>query len=189
MPSPRFRRRRGLALAVAGVIALVLSGCVGAPAGTPSPSPSPSAEPVFASDEEALAAATKAYEAYRTASAEVARGAESSKIDSTVTPSFAETIHGEFEALRDAGLTMVGDVLVDRVRLAFVNPDDTGVTVSIYLCRDVSNVRVISADGSDVTPSDRDPVSPTQAFLKSSSQDPSVLLVDGVELWSGQDFC
>ena len=62
-PKRRAPRRLGAALAAAGALALVLTGCVGSPAPTPSPTPTEAA-PIFASDEEALAAAVKAYELY-----------------------------------------------------------------------------------------------------------------------------
>ena len=77
MPFPpliRTARGRVAASAAAGVlVALLLGGCTGTPAPTASPTPSASAaEPVFASDEEALAAAVEAYEKYRAASALIA---------------------------------------------------------------------------------------------------------------------
>ena len=52
-----------------------------------------------------------------------------------------------------------------------------------------NNVRIMNASGEDVTPEGRRNRLPTQAFLISSESDPSVLVVDGVELWSGDDFC
>lgn len=195
MPTCRPRRsvprRLAGAVATAGVLALALSGCVGAPAPSPTPSTPSSPEPIFASDEEALAAAVEAYEIYSSASAEVTAdgGAESERVDPTVTHEYADQLHGEFDALKDIGLTMVGETKIERAMLAESASDEQGARVSIYFCRDVSGVRVLGPDGVDVTPADRDDRTPTQAFLVSSSNDPSILLVDGVELWSGDDFC
>ncbi len=73
MPTSRLKRRPsrrlGAALAAAGALALVLTGCVGGATPTSSPTPTEAA-PIFASDEEALAAAVSAYELYLMASAE-----------------------------------------------------------------------------------------------------------------------
>jgi hypothetical protein len=181
----------GAAVTVAGVLALALSGCVGAPTPTPTATASSSAEPIFASDEEALAAATEAYERYRSVSATVTAegGVDAERIDPTVTSDYAMTLHEEFAALAEAGLTIVGATRVHGATLAESAYDEQGATVSIYFCRDVGSVRVLGADGSDVTPADRDDTLPTQAYFVSASHDPAVLLVDGVELWSGEDFC
>jgi hypothetical protein len=191
MPSPRSRSRRGLALAVAGVVALALSGCVGAQGTTPTPSPAESPSPVFASDEEALAAAMRAYEAYSAASQEIAveGGVHPERIDSTVTPAYAAVLHEEFAALTQAGVTLVGPTRVDAAKLSESTYDERGARISVYFCRDVSEVRVIGVDGSDVTPADRDNRVPTQAFFVSSDDDAATILVDGVELWPGEDFC
>jgi hypothetical protein len=183
-------RRIAAAGAAAGVLALVLSGCVGTPAPTSTPSAS-SPAPIFASDEEALAAAVEAYELYSSASAEVTAdgGAEAERVDPTVTQAYAVKLHDEFDALEDVGLTMVGTTKIEDAKLAESGYDEQGASVSIYFCRDVSGVRVIGEDGADVTPSDREDRTPTQAFFVSSSDDPAILLVDGVEQWSGEDFC
>src|SRR5215207_3793459 len=82
------------ALAAGGVLALVLVGCMGAPSPAPSPEPTETAAvPIFASDEEALAAAVDAYERYRAISAEIseAGGHDSNRIDPVVSPEYAAT--------------------------------------------------------------------------------------------------
>jgi hypothetical protein len=195
MPRPRPRRptrgRVGAAVVATGVIALALSGCVGDPATTPTPTASSSTEPIFASDEEALAAAVEAYEVYRTASAQITAdgGAEPNRIDSTVTPDYAVSLHEEFAAIEELGLTMVGSTRIEQVKLAEAAYVHGSAEVSIYFCRDVTEVRVIGPDGADVTPADRDNRTPIQAFLVSATGDERRLVVDGVELWSGNDFC
>ncbi|MFD4421446.1 hypothetical protein ACFWN7_08075 [Agromyces sp. NPDC058484] len=193
MPSSRPRPprlRASASIAAAGVLAFALSGCVTAPTPTATPSPSSPAEPIFASDKEALAAALEAFDAYSQASAQVSAGAAApATVYRTVTPAFAETLNAEFSSLRDSGLSMLGDIRIDNAKLAESTFDENGAIVSIYFCRDVSAVRVIGADGSDVTPADRDDRVPTHAFFVSSPDNPSVVLVDGVELWTGDDFC
>ena len=185
------RRRAGAALAAAGAIALLLSGCTG---GAPAPSPTPSAdaaEPIFASDEEALAAAVEAYERYRDVSGAITEqgGADAERISGVVTPAFASTLREEFAALANLGLRTSGSTLIDTTSLVRNDVAKDGAEVAIYLCRDVSSVRVIDANGLDVTPADRPVRVPSQAFFVSSDEDANSLLVSGVEEWVGDDFC
>lgn len=179
------------ALAAAGALVSLLSGCVG---GGPSPSPSPSAdaaEPIFASDEEALAAAVEAYEAYQDVSATILAesGEAPERIDLYVTPAHAAQLREEFEAFRVAGARADGAGTFDTTSLVSSTSTDDLAAVSIYLCRDVTDVRVYGPDGSDVTPSGRQDRVPSQAFLVSDPATPSKLIIDRIEKWSGDDFC
>lgn len=194
MPDARPRRltpRVSAMLGSAGVLALVMSGCSGAPAPVPGPPASASAAPIFASDEEALAAAEAAYERYSAASAMISAdgGVEPERIDSTVTSEYAQTLHAEFSALANAELRITGRTKNDSISLAEWSAVGPSALVTIYLCRDVTDVRVIDSVGADVTPADRESRIPSQAFLVSASESPSSLIVDGVERWPGVDFC
>ncbi|MGW9629121.1 hypothetical protein ACWGST_00285 [Agromyces sp. NPDC055520] len=189
----RQRDRLGIALAAAGAIALLMSGCTGAdPA--PSPSPSPSADaagPIFASDEEALAAAVEAYEAYREVSDTILiqGGEEADRIDTVVTTEFAPKLHEEYAAIEDLGLSSSGPSSFDTTSLVEWRTVDGVAEVSIYLCRDVSGSRVIDANGTDVTPAQRPDRIASQAFMVSAPGEPALLIVSGVNAWSGDDFC
>ena len=180
-------------LVVAGLTALLLSGCVGEPAPTPTPMPTApdAAEPIFASDEEALVAAEAAYRAYSAASSVIAQdgGAGPDRINSTVTAEYAAKLHEEFQALRDSGLAMSGETQVDSVSIVESYIDHPRARVSIYLCRDVTGVRVLDSAGSDVTPPNRENRIPSQVFLVSTSEGSNTLLVNGVDRWSGANFC
>ncbi|MGW4929763.1 hypothetical protein ACWEOH_11450 [Agromyces sp. NPDC004153] len=193
MPIPRRRRavRRAASVVAATGLALVLAGCVGGPTPTPTPTTAKTPTPIFASDEEALAAAEAAYAKYNAASAVVTAdgGTNPQRVDETVTSEYAETLHEEFAALADAGLRMTGETTFYEAALAENAVDGEGARVTIYLCRDVSAVRVVASDGSDVTPADRDASAPTQVFFVSTAENPTVLLVDGVDRWTGEDFC
>lgn len=193
MPTPRRRRavRRGAAVVVATGLALALAGCVGAPAPTPTPTSAGTPEPIFASDEEALAAAEAAYEAYRAKSAEIASegGANGERIQPFVSEAFLPTVLDEFAALQSEGLRLVGSTAIDTISLSTSSAQNGIASVSIYLCRDVSQARAVNAAGEDVTPAGRDDRVPLQAFLVSAGSDPAELVVDGVEQWTGTDFC
>ena len=102
------------ALAVIAVGALVwtLTACSSpAPAASPTPTLSASAEPIFASDEEALAAAVAAYERYRSVSSEIASdgGAQPERISAVVSEQLADRYMEEFDALREGGLRTEGE--------------------------------------------------------------------------------
>jgi hypothetical protein len=179
-------------MAAAAAVGLVLGGCTGSP--NPSPTPAPmtaNSESIFASDEEALAAAIEAYEGYRVVSGEISMegGANSERIKPFVSTKFAQTVLDEFKALEEAGLKMVGTTSIDTTSLVSWSSDESGAEVSIYLCRDVSGARAINAAGDDVTPATRDDRVPLQAFLVSNDTDGQELVVDGVDQWAGDDFC
>jgi hypothetical protein len=182
----------GSMAAAAIAVALLLGGCTGMPGPSPIPTPTTDAsEPIFTSDDEALAAAIEAYEGYRAVSATIAAdgGDRADRINATVTPEYAETLLNEFAALSESGAHFVGSSSFDTTSLAEWSFDGRTAAVSIYLCRDVSDVRVIGPDSKDITPTDREDRVASQALLVSSNADPHKLVVDGVEKWPGDDFC
>jgi hypothetical protein len=184
--------RAGAAAVAAASVALLLGGCVGVPGATPTPTaaPSPSPEPTFASDEEALAAAEAAYEEFEAMSLQIASesGAYPERVEALVTPDYAAELHPEFAKYAELGIRAAGDVSLDTFSLVEHSQSTEGTEVAIYVCRDVSGVRVLDSTGSDVTPADRDDRTPLVASLLAADSN-RTLLVDGVELWSGDDFC
>jgi len=194
MPDARSRRLTphvAAMLGSAGVLVVALSGCAGTPAPTPAPPASASAAPIFASDEEALAAAEAAYESYRAESARISSegGRDPERVVPYVSDRYASIVVAEFVALEESGLHMEGSTAIDSLRLAEWSSQDHMASVSIYLCRDVSGARVVNSAGADVTPADRQDRIPLVAFLISSTTRPDSLVVDGVEQWSGDNFC
>jgi hypothetical protein len=188
---PQTVRWRGAPALAATGLALVLVGCAGAAAPTPTPSSGETPAPIFVSDEQALEAATVAYEAYRAKSAEIASdgGVNGERIQPFVSETFLATVLDEYSALQSEGLRLVGTTSIDTISLASSSAHDRIATVSIYLCRDVSQARAVNSAGKDVTPVNRDDRVPLQAFLVSGMDDPADLVVDGVEQWTGSDFC
>lgn len=185
-------RRIGAAAAVAGVMALALSGCVGAPAPTPTPTASASAEPVFASDEEALAAAVDAYSEYLAhvdASAAAAQPANSG-LEHVVSPTHLTEVQESLKRIRERGLTPTGETKFDSLSIAQRDESETsGAWVDVYLCLDVGDVRVIDSSGNDITPASRDDRSPMQVQFVSSTESPARLIVNAEDPWAGTDFC
>ncbi|MFC9561036.1 hypothetical protein [Agromyces sp. NPDC056965] len=180
------------ALAAAGAVAVLLSGCARA---VPAPSPSPSADaadPIFASDEEALAAAVEAYEAHLAIVDQLTAAgvADTSQLDEVASPSYARGLEDSLQRLQESGTRTQGDTLFDNAGLVEKVEADGVATVSVYLCLDVSGVRVIDAAGADVTPPERLNRAPIQVEFESSSvKAPAQLVVSGAQSWSGEDFC
>ncbi|HEY9498117.1 MAG TPA: hypothetical protein VIQ78_03755, partial [Terrimesophilobacter sp.] len=167
----------------------LLSGCVPQePVITPEPEPS--STPVFASDEEALAAATDAYAKYLEGSDQIAHdgGAGADRITSYLTTAQAAKELETFAQLKESGRSTQGATTFDKVRLQQYekSPQGTDVVV-VYLCLDVSAVEVQDAKGKDVTPSDRTNRLPLEVGFEAS--DSSRLLISRSEPWSGSDFC
>ncbi len=186
------RAGAGGAAAAALAVALLLGSCTGAPGPSASPSPSPTedAAPIFESDEEALAAAVEAYGAYLAVIDDVghAGGEDSQRVRSVASAEYAEELIESFERLKEGGLHTDGRTSFDRPKLAETSTGRTA-TVSMYLCYDVSDVRVLNTSGQDVTPADRPERTAIQVHLESAPAQPQTLIVEGSETWRGEDFC
>ena len=170
--------------------ALLLSGCVPqVPAVVPPPEQT--TEPVFASDEEALAAATDAYTAYLAMSDLIAQegGANPERIAPFVTEEALSDQVGQFLPYTQRSLHTVGVTKFDRVTLQQSVEATPGVIeVATYVCLDVSDVRIIDKSGTDVTPIERANRLPLEVGFEDQSGT-GILLMSRSETWSGSDFC
>jgi hypothetical protein len=142
------------AVTIAGMV--LLSGCGG---GDPIPTlpPTPTATPIFASEEEALAAAEEAYAAYLEMSNLIGRdgGTGPERIAELVTADRLETELQGFETLRQSGLRLVGNSTFEVVELQRADQVGENAEVVFYACWDGSDSRVLNEAGEDVTPVDR----------------------------------
>ena len=177
--------------ATALVATFALAGCVSAPTPTPSTSAATDA-PVFASDEEALAAATEAYSAYLAAIDTVLAqgGGDTSKLADVASGEalVAETKTAEMYAER--GYRSLGSTIFDSLKLQAIDGDGDGRTlVSTYLCSDVSAVDVLDLTGASIVPSDRVDRFPLQITFKNSEVNSTRLLISSSETWTGSNFC
>lgn len=172
------------------LVALTLVACV--PDDEPvRPDPSPTAPPIFASDEEALAAAEAAYGAYVVVSDSVLQeaGADPERALTFVTAEFREEAAAGFTLFAENQWRSEGATTFDSVELQQYSESNEVAEITLYLCLDVTDTRIIDSAGLDVTPTTRDPRLPLVVEMESASEYSTDLLQAGSEVWSGNDFC
>ena len=172
------------AVTVAGM--LLLAGCGG---GDPIPTlpPTPTATPIFASEEEALAAAEEAYAAYQAAVDLALQTLDSSGLSEVATGPALEAASDSAEEFRQSSRRQVGSAIVHSVSPVDLSSllDGDGSEVSqIYACLDLSDVTVVGSDGE--SSQSATPVVPMIAGLVWNHDR---LLVVEDDVWDGTNFC
>lgn len=176
-------------LAAVPLTVLLLSGCT--PADPPvTPRPAPSSTPAFASDEEALAAATKAYAAYLAMSDTIGAdgGANPQRIAPLVSKAQLKKELEGFGPLRENRYHTSGSSAFDTSSLELYRETTKGAEAVLYLCLDSSAVRVMDSSGTDVTPLDRISRRPFEIGF-AQSMESRTLVLERSDLWDGEDFC
>lgn len=149
-------------------------------------------QPVFASDEEALAAAVAAYTGYLNVAGEI--GADSGKGAERMRPfvtddQYAHEIES-FGGLEHAGEFQTGFAKVTKETLQQVWEDPTGVAnVIAYFCVDLSEVRFLDSNGLDITNSERADLGQVEVLFISSGGEAPELLIAEVTPWLGHGMC
>lgn len=143
---------------------LMLTGCVPSEVVVSAP-PEPSITPIFASDEDALAAATEAYAKYLVAIDEsLSSYATESLEDSSEGPAF-DAATSRATHYKAAGNQQVGHALISRTEPtdleSVLRSNIDKSQVQIYVCIDLTAVDVIDEDGQSVVMADR----PSHVFL------------------------
>jgi hypothetical protein len=175
------------AVTVAGM--LLFSGCGG---GDPIPTlpPTPTATPIFASEEEALAAAEEAYGAYLEMSNLISSegGADPERIAPFAVGDLYESALDGFQTLRDNRWHTVGDSVLLSAELQYF--DTTGgaeQVVATYVCVDVSRVDVIDSTGASVVSADRPSLQGFEVFFDVGPEDD--LVPSSREPWEPAHIC
>lgn len=173
------------------MLAAVLSGCAAAPVPVPTKT-ADAAAPIFATDEEALAAAEKAYAAYLAMSDEILvnGGERPERLKPFVSPTlFAQEADG-FERAREEGLRYVGTTAFSRFELQTHNPNpgpDSAV-VSAYVCVSYADVDVVDASGlSRTAPNRPAELGFVVGFIAGPTEGELVLATK--ESWLGSGVC
>ena len=166
------------------LIAVALAGCS---AQQPAPKETTAAadqKPLFASDEEALAAAQAAYANYLEVSDQIARdgGANPERLKGLLSSDQYQSEVTSFQNYVTKGIHSSGSMAFDSLHLASSDSQN----VSAYLCLDSSLSRVIDSVGNDVTPSTRQDRWPLLVTFESNN---GALVISGSETWTGTNFC
>ena len=184
--------RTAPALVVAALSLLALAGCV--PDDDPViPGPLPSSTPIFASDEEALAAAEEAYGAYLAVSDQIIAdgGQRPDRLLEVATQEVLDVEIEGYEQLVELGWHGVGASTLDHLTLQSFDAFAVGgkAAVTVYACVDVSGVDIQDSAGVSVVSADRPSRTPFQTTFDTSGDGPPGLVLAAKEPWSGDDFC
>jgi len=177
-------RRLGAAAAVVAAV-LCLGACAPEDPG-PKPSPDPTSTPLFASDEEALAAAEEAYGRYQAVSDAILKdgGANPERLLEVATQDQFEYEKNGYEraAASKHHSTGASTFRIDELQ----GISDT--QVDVYLCENLSAVDILDETGTSVVSPDRPDIFPRVASFVRPADDAS-LVVSNIDEWSGEDFC
>ncbi len=149
------------------------------------PVPTPSVTPVFTSDEEALAAAEESYKRYLAVSDGASSGGwvKPELLAPFTTAGELERTKITFAELAETGRHTQGESTFDSMILQ--HRDD--LEVAVYVCLDVSGVRLLDSTGIDVTPADRPNRLPLEIVFQIAPDER--LMLDTSDLWAGGGIC
>jgi len=187
---PRQRARAVTGMLAVATCALLLTGCA-QPDPVVTPRATSTVKPLFASDADALAAATKAYAAYLKMSDLITSqgGADPSRIDAVAAGEASRDAKLGFEKFQQKKYHSQGESAFDTSSIQQVDDFGDGVArISSYVCLDVSDVKVLDSDGVNHTPSARENRLPLQITVEADSGPQSLKLIRS-ESWSGKSFC
>lgn len=180
-------RRKTLALWP--LLLVLVVGCAQSPPDTADAGSTAAPEaPAFASEDEALAAATEAYRAYLNMSNAVAHdgGKESERMKKFATGDALQYEIQIQEKMHASERRGVGDVSFDSISLQ-KSDLQSGATVA-YLCIDVSQTDIVDSTGASVLSQDRFLRFPLEvSFVLETDQ--KNLIMERSESWTGTNFC
>jgi len=172
------------------VVALGAAGCAVAPAAPGTPAPT--STPLFASDEEALAAAEEAYGAYQIVEDQILAegGAQGERIRPYAVREALLAANEGFEAYEAKGYRSIGNTAFEFSGLqstALLGNIQEDVVVA-YVCLDFSNLDVVNANGDSVVREGRPLRQEFQVSFDQSSNGESIVLASR-DPWTGHDKC
>lgn len=176
-------RWKPAALGVTALLALaMLSGCV--PAATHTSTPTPEATPLFATDDEALAAATKAYAAYLKMSDTILSdgGAHPERLNNVATGDALVQLKKDLAPFVNQKLHTTGRTTFDSMKLQSRSDD----SIAAYVCEDVTDIDVLDASGKSLVKDTRDPRTSFEVVMVRVD---GRLLLGSRTWWTAGDIC
>ena len=166
------------------VIAVALAACSAQAPVTPTTEAAVE-QPLFSTDEEALAAAQAAYAHYLEVSDQIARdgGANHEKLKGLVSVEQLQVESQNSKEYVSSGFHGEGHTNFDTFHIA----DADQRHFSAYLCVDVTNFKLVNAEGTEVTPITR--VNRWPLLVNFSFDSSGKALISGSETWTGTNFC
>ena len=143
-----------------------------------------SEKPLFATDEEALAAAQTAYANYLEVSDQIARdgGANPERLKGLVADGLYNEQLSGYKDVQSKGLRASGSSLFDHLS---IQQNSDGL-IQTYVCLRLSSIKVLDGAGADVTPSGRNDNLPLNLGWTTKA---GALVLETSEVWTGQNFC
>ncbi|MET4580638.1 hypothetical protein ABIE21_000128 [Conyzicola nivalis] len=171
------------------VAALSVSACA-PPSPAKPPRPSPSSTALFATDEEALAAAEEAYREYLSVTDAILSdgGSDPERLLVVASQSVYEKQLPGYRHVAENGWRGTGTTLVDSISIQDFQPMSKTSQIVIHACVDVSNVDVVDSSGRSVVSPSRPERTPFEVAFTAATSDRSLVL-SGETPWSGNDFC
>jgi hypothetical protein len=155
------------------------------------PSPAPSATPIFASDDEALAAAEEAYRAYLRVLDEIYAdsGADPERLLEVASEPVFQKELPSFEETQADGSKSVGQTKFDSMSLQSFDGLKKLDAVVVYVCEDFSATDILNASGVSIVSPTRQTRWPLTVAFDFTPRPSSPLIVSEISDWTGQDFC
>ena len=191
-PHPRhFRVPHVPQLSLAAVALLLLAGCSAAAQPVQlSSTPVTQATPMFASDEEALAAAELAFSNYMEVGDQIARdgGASPERLKTLVSQDLYEQEVISLKFYEDGKFHAVGSSGFDSWAVQAIEVGEELTNVEVYVCLRFSDLRILDLAGNDVTSNSRNPDFPMVVKLNASATI-NRFIVSSTNVWTGTNFC
>jgi hypothetical protein len=184
-------KSRSAAVTLVLVAALAATGCT-PEAPRANEKPTPTTTPLFASDEEALAAAEEAYAAYQSMEDQVL--ADGGRNPDRIRPfavreALQAALDGfaSFEAEQYRGVGSTGFEIIGLQSTSQLSDAEDDV-VTVYLCLDFSRSDVVNANGESVVRDGRALRQQFEAGFDAKTDDKGLIL-SSREPWTGNDQC
>lgn len=181
-------RRPALVVAPLTLLVLLTATLAGCAEPTRLPPPEPSAAaPLFASDEEALAAATAAYEEYlAVVDAALASPSEAPLLEVVASGEALSEVQESVAEFVDEGYVLEGLRVLGGATLQQVFVEDDETTVVAYFCEDLTRVALVDSNGSLLTTEDRPDFT---VFEVTVQLRPETSTVDIRRFWDNVESC